>query len=173
MPDPTFTPEPETAIPLADEPRAHFAKAIDEARAGAQALGKQAQDRADVYKDKLTQATNEWSAVARSKGDEGKDRMVQFANEGKTQASEAISGLGKMVDDNATIVDERFGVQYGDYVRGAAKSLHGVAEQLDAKDFSQIAADARAFVRASPAIAVGMAAFGGFVLARMFKGADS
>lgn len=174
MPDPIVTTEPEaTAIPLSDEPKAHFTKAVEEARAGAQLLGKQAQDQAEVYRDKLGEAATAWSSTAKAKGDEAKDRAFQLAKEGKARTSGAFSGLSKMVEDNAALADERFGVRYGDYVRGAARSLQDVADRLEQKDLTEMADDARTFVRGYPALAVGMAAIGGFFFARMFKGPDS
>lgn len=155
-----------------DAPRAHFAKAVEEARAGAQLLGKQAQDMANTYRDKLNQTTTDWSSGAKAKSDQTVDRAFQLANDGKARASSAILGLGKMVEENAALVDERVGVQYGDYVRTAGRSIQDVANQFDAKELSELAEDAREFVRTRPGVAIGLAAVGGFMLARMFKGSD-
>src|SRR4051812_12254862 len=53
-----------------------FAKAIEEAKAGAQALGKEAQERADLYREKVTSQSGEWTAQA-------KEKASGYANEGK------------------------------------------------------------------------------------------
>ena len=44
------------------------------------------------------------------------------------------------------------------------------AAALEAKDFDELGEDARAFVRKSPGLAVGLAAVAGFMLARLFTG---
>ena len=95
-----------------------------------------------------------------------------MASEGKTRASGAISSLGKAVEDNAKLVDEQMGVTYGDYMRSAGRSIQHAADRLDAKELTELADEARDFVRSSPGVAIGLAAAGGFMLARLFKGSD-
>jgi ElaB/YqjD/DUF883 family membrane-anchored ribosome-binding protein len=65
------------------------------------------------------------------------------------------------------------GPQYGDYARKAAESVAGTARSLDDKDVDQLVADARDFVRKSPAVALGAAALVGFVLMRLARGGGS
>jgi len=142
-----------------------FAKAIEEAKAGAQALGKEAQERADLYREKVTTQSGEWTAQA-------KEKATGYANEGKTRASEAISGLGKLVSDNAGLIDDKVGAKYGDYARSAAQSLQDVSARLDEKSLDDLAEDAKEFVRQSPGLAIGMAAVGGFLIARLLKGSS-
>jgi ElaB/YqjD/DUF883 family membrane-anchored ribosome-binding protein len=157
-------PNADKGAPAAKE---RFAKAIEEARAGAAALGKEAQERADLYRDRLTEKVSsqggEWTSQAR-------DRATDYANQGKGKASEAISGLGRMVADNAALIDEKVGAKYGDYARSAAQSMQDAAARLDAKGLDELAEDAREFVRQSPGLAVGLAAAGGFLLARLLRG---
>lgn len=142
-----------------------FAKAIEEAKAGAQALGKEAQERADLYRDKLTSQGGEWTTQA-------KEKATGYAIEGKTRASEGIAALGKLVSDNAGLIDEKVGPKYGDYARTAAQSLQDVSTKLDAKSLDELADEAKEFVRQSPGLAVGIAAVGGFLLARLLKGSS-
>lgn len=142
-----------------------FAKAIEEAKAGAQALGKEAQERADLYREKLSSTGGEWTTQAREKA-------TGYANDGKAKASEAIAGLGKLVSDNCGLIDEKVGVKYGDYARSAAQSLQDVSARLDAKSLDELADDAKEFVRQSPGLAIGIAAVGGFLLARLLKGSS-
>ena len=164
MADSTVTDTPDTGA------KGHFAKAIEEAKAGAQALGKEAQDRADLYRTKATEKSGDWVNEARSRGSEAKDRAVEFAEQGKAGASRAISTLGKMVDENAPLLDEKVGVKYGDYARQAARSMQDAADRLEAKELAELGEDAKEFVRKSPGLAVGMAAVAGFMLARLFTG---
>lgn len=154
------------------EAKARFAKALEEAKAGAQALGKEAQDRAGAYKEKLAGTGNEWIDDAKAFGDQAKTRAADLATQGKAKASEGLAALGSLIADNAPTLDEKVGPKYGDYARTAAQSLKDTASSLDAKDFTQLGDDAKEFVRKSPALALGMAAVAGFVIARLFKGSE-
>lgn len=167
MPE-TITPNPDTTPEPTSESAAksHFAKAVEEAKAGAQALGKEAQERA-------SQAGGEWANEARARGSEAKEKAFEFAKEGKAGASKAISTLGKMVEENAPTIDEKLGEKYGDYARTAARSMQDAATKLDAKDLNELGEDAKEFVRKSPGLAVGMAAVAGFMLARLFRGSSN
>lgn len=142
-----------------------FAKAIEEAKAGAQALGKEAQERADLYREKVTSQSGEWTSQA-------KEKATNYANEGKAKASEGIAAVGKLVSENAGLIDEKVGVKYGDYARSAAQSLQDVSARLDAKELDELAEDAKEFVRKSPGMAIGIAAVGGFLLARLLRGSN-
>lgn len=152
----------DTAEPIAKQ---RFAKAIEEARAGVEALGKQAQDTVGEYvggyKDKLAGTSGQT-----------RDKALDLAREGKSRATDALSALGKLVSDNAAVIDEKVGPRYGDYARTAARSIQDTATRLDAKDINEIGDDAREFVRNSPALAVGIAAAAGFVIARLFSGSN-
>lgn len=143
-----------------------FAKAVEEAKAGAQALGKEAHDRADHYREKISTTSSEWA-------DQAKVRATDLAVEGKAKASEAMAGLGKIVADNAGLIDEKVGAKYGDYARTAAQSIQDAATKLDSKDINELAGDAKEFVRKSPGVAIGLAAVAGFILARAFKGSNN
>lgn len=148
------------------EARSRFSKALDEAKAGAGALKDEALEKSAELKDKLAEAAADWSGQARDKG-------LELARQGKAKASEALAALGKTISGSAETIDEKLGVQYGDYARSAARSLHDTADSLDSKDFAEIGEDLRAFVRKSPATAIGIAAVTGFVLARMFRGSSN
>lgn len=169
MADSTFTDTSETSAAAA---KGHFAKAVEEAKAGAQALGKEAHDRADLYREKLTEKSGEWVDEAKARSGEAKDRAADLAHQGKAGASKAISTLGKLVDENATLIDEKVGVKYGDYARTAAQSLQDTADKIDSKDLVELGEDAKQFIRQSPGLAVGIAAVGGFILARLLGGSS-
>ncbi len=147
------------------EAKARFAKALEEAKGGAAALGGAAQNQASAYADKLTAKGNDLVETA-------KDKAASLAVDGKTRASGALSGLGKVVSDNAPAIDEKLGPQYGDYARTAARSIQDVAARLDAKELSEFGDEVAAFVRKSPALAVGIAVVAGFALSRLFSSSD-
>ena len=161
------------AKPAAAEPaKAKFARALEQAKAGAQALSKEAQGRAGVYREQLTGTSSEWLEEAREVSGQAKDRALELASDGKTRASEAIGTLGQIVADSASVVDEKIGSKYGDYARSAAKTLQDTSAKLDAKDIGELGEDAKEFVRKSPGVAIGIAAVAGFLLARAFRKPD-
>lgn len=170
MADSTVTDTPQAGT---DAAKGHFAKAVEEAKAGAQALGKEAQDRADLYRDKLTEKSGDWVNEAKARSGEAKDKATNLAYEGKASATRAISSIGKLVEENAPLIDEKVGVKYGDYARTAGRTIQDTASRLDAKDLNELGEDAKEFVRNSPGLAVGVAAVAGFVLARLFTGSKN
>jgi ElaB/YqjD/DUF883 family membrane-anchored ribosome-binding protein len=173
MANSTVTDTPNPGQTSTDAAKGHFAKAIEEAKAGAQALGKDAQDRADLYRDKLTEKGGDWVNEAKARSGEAKDRATDLANQGKAGASRAISSLGKLVEDNAPLIDEKVGIKYGEYARTAARSLQDTADKLETKELNELGDDAKEFIRQSPGLAVGIAAVGGFILARLLTGSKN
>ncbi len=168
--DPTNSPTQPTNGNATEPPaKQRFAKALDEAKAGAQQLGKEAQERVGVYKEKVTGARTEWMDEAKAMSSQAKDQAFILANEGKARASEAISGLGKLVEENAATIDSKVGVKYGDYARSAARGMQDAATKLETRELGELGEDAKEFVRKSPGIAVGLAAAVGFLVSRMFK----
>lgn len=149
-----------------------FGKAIEEARAGAQAVRDEAFARVGEYRDKVKGSSAEWLDEAKAYGGQAKERATELALEGKAKTSEALKGLSKIVSDNASTIDEKLGAKYGEYARSAARTIDGAATNLEAKDLAELSEDAREFVRKSPGLAIGIAAVAGFALARLFKGSE-
>ncbi len=149
--------------------KAKFSKALDEAKAGAAALTAEAKGRADVYREKALAKSGNWVDEAKVYGDQAKQKAEELAVEGKTRASDALAGLGKLVADNAETIDDRFGEKYGDYARTASRKIQETAAKIEAKNLDEVGDDAREFVRKSPGVAVGLAAAAGFLIARLFS----
>lgn len=147
----------------------HFAKAVEEALAGAKALGTEAQSRAGEYREKLYDKKDGLAEDAKVRSDEYKDKAFGFADDGKAKASSALVGLSRLITENAGTLDDKVGVKYGDYARGAAKSVQDAAARLDEKTIDELGEDAKEFVRTSPAMALGLAAAAGYLLGRVFK----
>ena len=150
--------------------RARFTKALEEARAGAEALTLEAKERGEGYLDTIAAKRSDLVEEARALTEEAKERAAALAKDGKARASDALTGLGKIVGDNAPVIDEHLGEKYGDYARTAARQIQETAAKIEAKDLGEIGDDAREFVRTSPGLAIGMAAVAGFMLARVFRG---
>jgi hypothetical protein len=142
--------------------KSRFNAALEEAKAGAVALGDEARARAGTYRERAMTKSDDYAGQAKVKAGE-------LAREGKDRASDALASLGKVVAENATALDDKFGSRYGDYARGAARGLQETAAKLDNKSVEQIGEDAREMVRKSPAAAVGLAALAGFLFARLFR----
>ena len=145
-----------------DEAKSRFNAALEEARAGAAALGAEARERVGGYAGQARTRSGDWASDAKTKAGE-------LAVQGKGKASEALTGLSRMVNDNAPTIDEKVGKQYGDYARSASRKLQETAQALDQKSVEELGEDAREFVRKSPAAAVGLAALAGFLLARILR----
>ena len=92
------------------------------------------------------------------------------ATTAKNSTGSALHGLSKMLADTADTVDTRLGAQYGDYARKASRTLQETSAKLESKSVDELSEDARAMVRKSPGVAVGIAAVVGFFLARMLGG---
>lgn len=165
-------PRSKAAAVAAEPAKAKFARAMEEARAGAQQIGKEAQERAGAYREKASATGSEWIEEAKVMGGQAKDRAYELANDGKTRASDAIFSLGKIVDENATVIDEKIGPKYGDYARSAAQTMQEAAKKLDARELGDLGEDAKEFVRKSPGLAIGIAAVAGFVLSRVLRKSD-
>lgn len=152
--------------------KAKFAKAIEEAKAGAAALGKEISEKAAPYKEKLEGklSSADLAAEARAIGTQAKERALDLAAEGKSKASDALTSLGKLVAENADVVDEKLGEKYGDYARGAARSIQEAGAKLEAKDLGQLGKDAGDYIKKNPITALAGAAVIGFALAKLLGG---
>ena len=176
MAETTPTPTPEAV----DEPKAEgtetaeaiksrFSRAIDDAKASAEGLRSDATEIAAAAREKATATAAEWTEQATNLANQARDRSVELARTGKDKTSEAIAVVGRALADTAPVIDEKLGVQFGDYARSAAGALETSADKLAAKDFVDLGEDVKAFVRNSPATALGIAAVTGFLFARLFS----
>lgn len=97
------------------------------------------------------------------------DRVRDFAEGGKTRASDALEELSRVVADTAESIDERLGGQYGEYARRASDAVSGFADTLRRKEVDELYDGVQSAIRKSPAVAIGIAAVVGFTLARLVK----
>ena len=100
---------------------------------------------------------------------EATGKARDYIEEGKNRAGGALDEVSRLMGDAATTVDERLGPQYGQYARSAAEGIAGFSESLKGKEIEDLLADAQQLVRKSPAVAIGVAAALGFVVARLVK----
>ncbi|WP_343525170.1 hypothetical protein [Sphingomonas sp.] len=97
------------------------------------------------------------------------DKIHALAGDGKAKAGSALDQVAQLLNDAAGQVDEKLGSQYGQYARSAADTVTSLSGAIKDKDVEELLDDARAFVSKSPAVAIGIAAALGFVLARVVQ----
>ena len=95
------------------------------------------------------------------------DKFRVYADDGKARGAGALEQLSKMLTDAAGQVDDKLGAHYGQYARSAAGQVQGLADTVRNKDVDELMNDVRGFVKASPAVAIGVAAALGFAVARL------
>lgn len=129
---------------------------------------------AEIPTGGIKAATQTFKDEAGKFGKTAADKARFYADDGKSRASGALGEVAKLVDDAANTVDEKLGEQYGQYAHSAARFVDDFANTLSTKNVDELLEDTRQFVRKSPAVAVGIAAALGFVVARVVKaGIDS
>ncbi len=122
-----------------------------------------------AFADVTGTASKSFKDGAAKLGKDASGKARAYAEDGKARVGGVLDELSKMMGDAAGTVDEKIGAQYGNYARSAADAVSGFSESLKSKNVDDIVADARDFVKKSPAIAIGTAAALGFVLMRLIK----
>ncbi|GAA4775443.1 hypothetical protein GCM10023219_23650 [Stakelama sediminis] len=164
------------AEPLKDGPGAAAPRSDDKpvaAKNTAPKPAKPAKDSGDRSEPKAT-AKSKLKSEAGKLSKQAQEKARGYADQGKTKATGTLHDVSKLIGDAAGDVDTRFGKQYGQYAHSAADAVSGFADTLRDKDVDDLVEEAREFVRKSPALAVGIAAAAGFVIARILRsGIDS
>jgi hypothetical protein len=101
--------------------------------------------------------------------DQAGGKVREFADTGKTRATDILEELSRVVADTADSIDERLGNNYGEYARKAADGVSGFADSLRGKEVDELYDNVRSAVRKSPGVAIGIAAVLGFTLVRLVK----
>ena len=159
----------ETAADAAVAVTSRFGKAIEDAKASAASLTGEARERTAALTETVTATASEVTEKASEYAEQAKVVALDLARQGKGKATAALSTIGETIESNAGVIDEKLGVQYGDYARGAAHTLQSTAASLEAKDIPEIGEDIVTFVKTSPGKALGIAAVTGFVLSRFLR----
>lgn len=146
-----------------------FGKAIEDAKASAANLTGEARERTAAITETVAATASEYTEKAGEYAEQAKVVALDLARQGKGKATAALSTLGETIESNAGVIDEKLGVQYGDYARGAAHTLQSTAASLEAKDIPEIGEEIVTFVKKSPVKAIGIAAVAGFVLSRFLR----
>ena len=125
-----------------------------------------AADKPQGRTEQAKQAIRDNTAKAK---EQAADKFRVYADDGKAKGAGALEQLSRMLTDAAGQVDDKLGAQYGQYARSAAGQVQGLADTVRGKDVDELVDDVRGFVRASPAVAIGVAAALGFAVARLVQ----
>jgi hypothetical protein len=104
---------------------------------------------------------------------EATTRARSAAETGKSKAAETVDGLAQTVHEAAEQLGARTSPKVATYAHQAADALDGLSSKLREKSVDEILDDTRAFVRKSPAIAIGAAVAAGFIIARFLKASNT
>jgi len=159
----------DTVAEAASTATTRFGKAIEDAKASAATLTGEARERTAALTETVAATASEYTEKAGEYAEQAKVVALDLARQGKGKATAALSTLGETIETNAGVIDEKLGVQYGDYARGAAHTLQSTAATLEAKDIPEIGEEIVTFVKKSPVKALGIAAVTGFVLSRLLR----
>lgn len=169
--DVTFSPDPafDRSSAMADAGNSSATGAGKAAGAG-QTSGK-TQSGGDASQDSEEKQST-FTMLKSEAGKLGQDASTQargLADQGKERATGALDEVAQMLEDAAQQIDERLGEQFGGYARSAAGYVSDLAEQIRGKETDDLLDDARDFVSARPAVAVGAAVALGFIVARLAR----
>lgn len=159
----------EAAAETATAVTSRFGKAIEDAKASAANLTGEARERTAALTGTVAATASEYTEKAGEYAEQAKVVALDLARQGKGKATAALGALGETIESNAGVIDEKLGVQYGDYARGAAHTLQSTAATLESKDIPEIGEEIVTFVKKSPVKALGIAAVAGFVLSRFLR----
>jgi ElaB/YqjD/DUF883 family membrane-anchored ribosome-binding protein len=97
-------------------------------------------------------------------------QLLAVATDGKASLIASIGEVVTGIEDIAGRLDGP-AAPLADIMKSAADSIAGIAQDLDSRSIPELIEDGRQLVRAQPAVAVGIAAGIGFLLARLVKAA--
>ncbi len=100
----------------------------------------------------------------------GPAQAVQsLVGEGKAQVSSTLNGVADAVRDIAAKLETGGAGPLARYVHDAADRVASWGDIVDRKSVDELLDDTRTLVRTSPALAVGLAVAGGFVVSRIVR----
>lgn len=96
-------------------------------------------------------------------------RLLEFAEDGKTELVKGFDGLLAMVQELAANVDSVGGGAFAGYAHSAADLIGDLQQTLRDKPVAELLDDGRDVIRRQPGIAIGVAVAAGFIAARIIK----
>lgn len=96
-------------------------------------------------------------------------RLLDLAEDGKTELAKGFDGLVDIANELAARVDSAGVGPLASYAWQAAGVLRDIQQGLRDRPVEDLLDDGRALIRREPALAVGVAVAAGFIAARLFK----
>jgi hypothetical protein len=96
-------------------------------------------------------------------------RLLDLAEDGKTELARGFDGLIALANELAARVDSAGVGPFAGYAWQAAGVLKDIQQGLRDRPVEDLLDDGRALIRREPALAVGVAVAAGFIAARLFK----
>ena len=97
------------------------------------------------------------------------NRLLELAEDGKSELVRSLDGLVALAQDVAAQVESTGVGPFGGYARQLAGLVDELQGTLRDRPGGDLLDDGRALIRRSPAVAVGVALVAGFVAVRLFK----
>jgi hypothetical protein len=96
-------------------------------------------------------------------------RLLDLAEDGKSELARNFDGVVAIVQELAARVDSAGGSAVAAYVHSAADLLGDLQNSLRDKPVDELLDDGRELIRRSPGVAIGVAVVAGFIAARLVK----
>jgi hypothetical protein len=102
--------------------------------------------------------------------DQGVTKITQLAETGKGQFASKLNDVAEVIESVAEPVEKSYGSSVAEYVRSASRNVRSISDDLQNKSVEDLVSASRSAIGNNAAIAIGTAAFMGFVAARVAKG---
>ena len=100
-------------------------------------------------------------------------RIMDFAEDAKFGLVKSMDSLVLAAHRFAAEIDTMAGREAGDFARSAADVVANLQRGLADKPVSELLEDGQDMIRRQPALAIGLAVAGGFLIARLARGSGS
>jgi uncharacterized protein YjbJ (UPF0337 family) len=120
----------------------------------------------DGVTDKVVSQLKEGAASLR---DQATGKVRDFAQDGKSRATDMLDEFSQVIDETAQSIDQHLGSDYGEYARRASSVVSDFSRRIREREVDEIYDDVQNVVRKSPVVALSAATIVGFALVRLVK----
>jgi uncharacterized protein YjbJ (UPF0337 family) len=120
----------------------------------------------DGVADKVVSQLKEGAASLR---DQATGKVRDFAQDGKSRATDMLDEFSQVIDETAQSIDQHLGSDYGEYARRASSVVSDFSRRVREREVEEIYDEVQNVVRKSPVVALSAAAIVGFALVRLVK----
>jgi hypothetical protein len=106
---------------------------------------------------------------AASLRDQATGKVRDFAEDGKSRATDMLDEFSQVIDETAQSIDQHLGSDYGEYARRASSMVSDFSRRIRDREVDEIYDEVQNVVRKSPVVALSAAAIVGFALVRLVK----